>query len=47
MKHWAKKSKRFFISEGVSDEIISQVIAIIENISFKGGNKQQTFFSKN
>ena len=41
-----KRAKDFLISEGVTDEIISQVIAIIENISFKGGNKEQTFFSK-
>jgi uncharacterized protein len=41
-----KRARDFLISEGVQDEIISQVIAIIKNISFKGGNKEQTFFSK-
>ena len=40
-----KIAKDFLISEGVSEEIIEQIVAIIENISFKGGNKQQTFFS--
>jgi uncharacterized protein len=40
-----KIAKDFLISEGVSEEIIEQIVAIIENVSFKGGNKQQTYFS--
>jgi len=34
-----KKARDFLSSEKVSEEIIEHVIAIIENISFKGGNK--------
>ncbi len=41
-----KKAKDFLTSEKVSNEIIEHVIKIIENISFKGGNKIQTFTSK-
>ena len=40
-----KKARDFLVSKGVLDEVICQVIAIIENISFKGGNQKQTFFS--
>ena len=41
-----KKARDFLVSKGVLDEVICQVIAIIENISFKGGNQKQTFFSE-
>ena len=40
-----KKASVFLVSEKVPDDIITHVIKIIENISFKGGNKKQTFFS--
>ena len=41
------KTARFFLeSQNVSEDIISHVIAIIENISFKGGNFEKTFSSK-
>ena len=40
-----KIARDFLISEGVSEEITEQIVAIIENVSFKGGNKQQTYFS--
>ena len=33
-------------SQNVSEDIISHVIAIIENISFKGGNFEKKFNSK-
>ena len=35
----------FLEAEGVSNAVIAHVINIIENISFKGGNTQQTFHS--
>ena len=41
-----KKAETFLISQGVSDATIAHVTAIIKNISFKGGNKKQTFESK-
>ncbi len=41
-----KKARDFLESENVSEEIIVHVISIIENISFKGGNKKQLFHSK-
>ncbi len=41
-----KKAKDFLISQNVSAEIIDHVLKIIENISFKGGNKEQIFTSK-
>jgi uncharacterized protein len=40
-----KKASAFLVSEKVPDDIITHVIKIIENSSFKGGNKKQTFFS--
>ena len=40
-----KKARLFLASEAVSEEIIKPVINIIENISFKGGNKKQEYFS--
>lgn len=41
-----KKAKNFLSSEKISPEIIEHIIKIIENISFKGGNKNQEFHSK-
>ncbi len=41
-----KKAENFLSSEKVSPEIIEHVIKIIENISFKGGHKNQKFHSK-
>ena len=35
----------FLISHGVTENIIQHVIAIIENVSFKGGNEEQSFKS--
>jgi uncharacterized protein len=40
-----QKAKEFLQSEGVSDEIISHVQNIIQNISFKGGKLPQKFKS--
>lgn len=40
-----KIAQDFLHSENVPIDIIEHVIKIIENISFKGGNKKQTFFS--
>ena len=41
-----KKAQDFLSSENVAEEVIDHVIKIIENISFKGGNKKQDFHSK-
>lgn len=41
-----RKAKAFLENENVSSEVILHVINIIENISFKGGNKVQKFTSK-
>ena len=41
-----KIAREFLASENVSEEIIEHVIQIIKNISFKGGNFQKTFSSK-
>ncbi|MBP9848011.1 MAG: HD domain-containing protein [Flavobacterium sp.] len=41
-----KTAKIFLESQNVSEDIISHVIAIIENISFKGGNFEKKFNSK-
>ena len=40
-----KRAKYFLISENAPEDVIAHVIKIIENISFKGGNKNQNFFS--
>jgi len=40
-----KKASDFLNYEKVPEDVISHVIKIIENISFKGGNKKQQFFS--
>lgn len=41
-----KVAREFLESEGASEEIINHVINIIENISFKGGNFDKKFTSK-
>ena len=41
-----KKARQFLKSQNISKEIIEHVVKIIENISFKGGNKTQNFTSK-
>ncbi len=41
-----KTARNFLESQNVTQETISHVIAIIENISFKGGNFEKTFSSK-
>ena len=41
-----KTARTFLESQNVSEAIISHVIAIIENISFKGGNFKKDFHSK-
>lgn len=41
-----KMAREFLEQESVPEEIISHVIAIIENISFKGGNFEKKFTSK-
>jgi uncharacterized protein len=40
-----KTTKDFLVKQNVSEEIIDHVIAIIENISFKGGNFEKKFSS--
>ncbi|MAO48072.1 MAG: phosphohydrolase, partial [Aequorivita sp.] len=40
------KSQNIFRHDGQAGEIVEHVIKIIENISFKGGNKPQNFTSK-
>jgi uncharacterized protein len=41
-----KTARAFLESQGASEDIILHVIAIIENISFKGGNFEKQFASK-
>ena len=41
-----KVAREFLASQNVAEEIILHVIAIIENISFKGGNFERKFTSK-
>lgn len=41
-----KVAKDFLTSENVSEETINHVVKIIENISFKGGNFENKFTSK-
>jgi uncharacterized protein len=41
-----KVARDFLVSENVSEETISHVVKIIENISFKGGNFEKRFTSK-
>ncbi|MCO6501386.1 MAG: HD domain-containing protein [Vicingus serpentipes] len=40
-----QKARNFLIGEQVGEDIIQHVIAIIENISFGGGNQKQQFTS--
>ena len=40
-----KKARDFLNYKKVPEDVIAHVIKIIENISFKGGNKKQQFFS--
>ena len=40
-----KKASDFLNYKKVPEDVIAHVIKIIENISFKGGNKKQQFFS--
>ncbi len=39
-------AREFLITQQLPEAQMEQVIAIIENISFKGGNQAQTYFSK-
>ena len=41
-----KKAYEFLQQENVAEATITHVVKIIENISFKGGNVQQKFYSK-
>lgn len=41
-----KTARAFLESQNASEEVIQHVIAIIENISFKGGNFEKEFHSK-
>ncbi len=40
-----KMAREFLLSEGVADEVITHVVHIIDNISFKGGNAEKKFSS--
>ncbi len=40
-----KKARKFLKSQNISEETIDHVVKIIENVSFKGGNKNQEFHS--
>ena len=41
-----RKARQFLETQYISEEIIEHVIKIIENVSFRGGNKKQRFHSK-
>ena len=41
-----KKARAFLLQQNVSEEVISHVVNIIENISYKGGNFEKKFSSK-
>jgi len=41
-----KVARKFLMTQSLSEESISHIIKIIENISFKGGNKSSEFTSK-
>ncbi len=41
-----KVARAFLSTQDVTEEVIVHVIDIIENISFKGGNNNQSFYSK-
>ncbi len=40
-----KKARQFLETQNISEEIIQHVVKIVENISFRGGNKAQNFTS--
>ena len=42
----AKMAREFLVAQNVADETINHVIAIIENFSYKGGNFEKEFHSK-
>ena len=42
----AKIAREFLVTQNVAEETINHVIAIIENISYKGGNFEKEFHSK-
>ena len=42
----AKMAREFLVAQNVAEETINHVIAIIENISYKGGNFEKEFHSK-
>lgn len=41
-----KTARKFLSAQGVDDITIDQVVKIIENVSFKGGNEKRNFRSK-
>ena len=41
-----RKAAEFLSDAGISENVIQQVVAIIENISFKGGNVAEKYTSK-
>lgn len=41
-----KTARKFLSAQGVDDMTIDQVVKIIENVSFKGGNEKRNFRSK-
>jgi uncharacterized protein len=41
-----KAARAFLSTQGVAEEVIVHVVNIIENISFKGGNTNQSFHSR-
>ncbi|MBK5212738.1 MAG: HD domain-containing protein [Flavobacteriaceae bacterium] len=41
-----KKARQFLNTQNLSEAIIEHIVKIIENISFKGGHKNQEFHSK-
>ena len=41
-----QKARSFLVSQNVSEEVIEHVVQIIKNISFKGGNFEKQFTSK-
>lgn len=42
----SKKAREFLESQNVAADTVNHVVKIIENVSFKGGNKTQNFSSK-
>lgn len=41
-----QKARKFLKTQNLSKKAIDHVVRIIENVSFKGGNFEQTFYSK-